>query len=81
MSDEKEKIDRFTELMFGSAPRKKDGKENTEEAAAPLEQSSPDEVNYFQLMSQIDDIMGSWENLKPMIKEFSPVVSFFKKKK
>lgn len=73
-----EDIDPFTRLMFGS---------NRHGRGAPMEQGNEDKVNdqnqvdYVQLMTQLDEIMGSVNRIKPMLKELSPLLDFFKKKK
>ncbi|WP_273122571.1 hypothetical protein [Bacillus weihaiensis] len=79
-SDKKERdrqADPFTELMFGT--RKKDEPSKKEESVKS-ELQGGNEANYFTLMEQIDDIMVSLENLKPMLKEFSPIMDYIKKK-
>jgi hypothetical protein len=74
--EETNTVDRFTEFMFGSRP-------TTRKQEKPInkdEEDQKDEVNYFTLMEQIDDIMVSLENLKPMLKELSPIMEYIKKK-
>ncbi len=71
--------DRFTQLMFGNrVPKRYREQNNMEEKQVEVEQSN--EINYFTLMEQIDDIMVSIENLKPVLKELGPIVDFIKKK-
>ncbi|WP_051475627.1 hypothetical protein [Bacillus sp. J37] len=70
--------DRFTQLMFGNrVPNKYREQHNSQEKQV---EEQNNEVNYFTLMEQIDDIMGSLENLKPVLKEFGPIVDYIKKK-
>ncbi|WP_226670575.1 hypothetical protein [Metabacillus litoralis] len=69
--------DRFSQLMFGS--RSENHHPKVEEIQ-PAQESEKQEVNYFTLMEQIDDIMISVENLKPMLKQFSPLLDYIKKK-
>lgn len=66
-------VDRFSELMFGS--RSSQLKQGNDQ-----EPTKTDEVNYFTLMEQIDDIMGSIDNLKPVFKHFTPIIDYIKKK-
>ena len=66
-------VDRFSALMFGS--RNSQLKQGNDQ-----EQTKTEEVNYFTLMEQIDDIMGSIDNLKPVFKHFTPIIDYIKKK-
>lgn len=70
--------DRFTQLMFGNRVPQRYREQNNLQEKQAEEQSN--EVNYFTLMEQIDDIMASLENLKPVLKEFGPIVDYIKKK-
>ena len=70
--------DRFTQLMFGNRIPKKYREEYNSNEKQEEEQSK--EANYFTLMEQIDDIMNSLENLKPVLQEFAPIVEYIKKK-
>lgn len=74
--------DRFTQLMFGNrVPNKYREQHNSQEKQVEEQvKEQNNEVNYFTLMEQIDDIMGSLENLKPVLKEFGPIVDYIKKK-
>jgi hypothetical protein len=70
--------DKFTQLMFGNrVPKRLQHSSYQEEE----QDNKKEDVNYFTLMGQIDDIMVSLENLKPVLKELSPIMDFFKKKK
>lgn len=70
--------DRFTQLMFGNRIPKK----YSEQYQIPEDEGEQqkDEVNYFMLIEQIDDIMVSLDNLKPILKEFAPILDYIKKK-
>lgn len=69
--------DKFTQLMFGNrVPKRLQHSSHQEE-----QENKKEDVNYFTLMGQIDDIMVSLENLKPVLKELSPIMDFLKKKK
>ncbi|PMC40401.1 hypothetical protein CJ195_01420 [Bacillus sp. UMB0899] len=70
--------DPFTQLMFGNRVPKRYREQNNLQEKQVEEQNN--EVNYFTLMEQIDDIMSSLENLKPVLKEFGPIVDYIKKK-
>ena len=73
--EQDQKVDRFTELMFGRRPNM----ERKEHEIKP-ENTVGDDVNYFTIMEQIGDIMNSIDNLKPVLKEFSPIIDYIKKK-
>lgn len=66
-------VDRFTEFMFGtrSSERNNDQQQTNTEM---------DDVNYFTLLEQIDDIMVSLKDLKPMLEQLSPLMDYIKKK-
>jgi hypothetical protein len=75
------RVDRFSELMFGAKASLREKKENNQyEEDSVQDENKTDEVNYFTLMEQIDDIMSSLENLKPMLKQFAPILDYIKKK-
>ncbi|APH07130.1 hypothetical protein A9C19_14940 [Bacillus weihaiensis] len=63
--------------MFGTRKKEDPSKKEESDKSEPQEGN---EANYFTLMEQIDDIMVSLENLKPMLKEFSPIMDYIKKK-
>ncbi|OAS83876.1 MULTISPECIES: hypothetical protein [Metabacillus] len=74
-------IDRFSEFMFGAKASSREKKENNHQQGDSVhDENKTAEVNYFTLMEQIDDIMSSLENLKPMLKQFSPIMDYIKKK-
>ncbi len=79
MSEEQHKsereieVDPFTRMMFGGPPRR----EITEVKADNNSDKGNEE--YFALMEQVDSIMDSVNKLKPMLKEFSPLLDYFKK--
>ncbi|MED4403176.1 hypothetical protein ABET41_01010 [Metabacillus fastidiosus] len=72
-----EQEDRFTKLMFGTNYKKRNRLPVQKEEI----KEEPDEINYLHLMGQIDDIMTSINNLKPVLEHLSPIVNFIKKKK
>ncbi|WP_404432094.1 hypothetical protein [Sutcliffiella horikoshii] len=80
MSEEQKKVDSeievdpFTKMMFGVQPRRQPAEDITESAS---DKKVGDE--YYALMEQVDSIMESVNKLKPMIKEFSPILDYFKK--
>jgi hypothetical protein len=72
--------DFFSSMMFGD---KKDRSTVDEEASSsPAEDGQePQSGNdFFQLFMQIDEIMGSLNELKPVMKEFTPIVDYIKNK-
>ncbi|WLR42940.1 hypothetical protein LC087_01535 [Bacillus carboniphilus] len=60
----------FDDIMFG---RRKNVQK--EEPSAKEEESIE-----MQMMEQINDIVQSLEELKPMLKEFTPIVNYIKKR-
>lgn len=73
MSKNEEKHDRFSEFMFGSK-----FKRQTEPS---VEKEDNNEINYLHIMEQIDSIMTSVNELKPVLSQLSPIINFIKKKK
>lgn len=67
--------DPFTRLMFGQ-PRR------GENQAGKTEEGNQKKIgeDYYALIEQVDSIMESVNKLKPMLKEFSPIIDYFKKK-
>lgn len=70
--EESVQSDFFTDLMFG----RRQNTPKQEEQNVPKQ----DEVDFFVLMEQIDDIMASLKELKPLLKQFSPIIDYIKKK-
>ncbi|WP_078381443.1 hypothetical protein [Sutcliffiella halmapala] len=70
-----EDIDPFTRMMFGRPIK-------SEKVEPKPEDSSKKKVGeeYYALIEQVDSIMESVNKLKPMLKEFSPLIDYFKKK-
>jgi len=64
--------DFFTNLMFGK--RQSRPKPEIEHS------SQQNEVDYLTLMDQIDDVVTSLKELKPLLKQFSPIINYIKKK-
>ncbi|MGM0874605.1 MAG: hypothetical protein ACQEWV_07330 [Bacillota bacterium] len=73
-------VDRFSELMFGTRPTARKQENKHEPKHSNKDENKTDEVNYFTLMEQINDIMVSLGNLKPILKEFTPIMDYIKKK-
>lgn len=71
-------IDPFDRLMFGNRSRSRNSNDQ-EEVAASTEMQG-DQVDFAQLMKQADDIMTSINKIKPVFKELSPLLDFFRKK-
>lgn len=72
--------DFFSSLMFGEKRERSIKQEEAEESPALDEQVPQSGTDYFQLFMQIDDIMDSLKELKPVLKEFSPILDYFKQK-
>ncbi|MFS0824175.1 hypothetical protein [Bacillus sp. 1P02SD] len=73
---EPSKVDRFDRLMFGPRTR---GDENRAPEKNTISNKT-DEVDFNQLMGQLDDIMTSIGKIKPAFKGLSPFLDFFRKK-
>ncbi|RSK26461.1 hypothetical protein EJF36_06080 [Bacillus sp. HMF5848] len=92
MTEEKEKeiqqadlpeqqLDRFTQLMFGAnGPRRSftSPSDSAQTQRSPEQLNSNQNVDYMQLMQQFDDIMGSVQRLKPLLREITPVIDLLK---
>lgn len=70
--------DRFSQFMFGTRPQQKSNEE-AQPAKETEEQPNGQEIDFIQIMSQIDSIMGSINELKPMFKQITPLLNIFKK--
>jgi hypothetical protein len=66
-------VDRFTEFMFGT---RQSGKNINQQQT----NDEIDNLNYLTLLEQIDDIMVSLKELKPMLEQLSPLMDYIKKK-
>lgn len=62
--------DRFSQLMFGTFPPQRNHPQNKEEEP---------EIDFMQIINQIDSIIGSLNELKPMLKQLTPLLNIFKK--
>ncbi len=72
--------DFFSSMMFGNKKERSKVDEETESSPAADGQEPQSDNDFFQLFMQIDEIMGSLNELKPVLKEFTPIVDFIKKK-
>jgi hypothetical protein len=75
--------DPFTKMMFGANPPRR-YRENTQADNPTTENSTElnqqqDYTQYYTLMQQVDDILGSVDRMKPVLKELSPLLRFLKK--
>ncbi|MFC4320665.1 hypothetical protein [Litchfieldia salsa] len=79
--------DPFTRMMFGanSIGRFRENHQDIvdDKPTADLDKDSTqqqiDYNQYYQLMQQVDDIIGTVERMKPVFRELSPLLDFFKK--
>ncbi|MCH1625881.1 hypothetical protein [Fredinandcohnia quinoae] len=79
-SDPKEpslRDDPFSRLMFGNRQQRGTDEERPE----PIQKDENNQIDYSQLMNQFDEIMASVDKIKPAVKQLSPFLKFFKKKK
>ncbi|TDL80656.1 hypothetical protein [Peribacillus frigoritolerans] len=72
--------DFFSSFMFGNKRERSIEQKEAERTPAPDEQEPQSEPDFFQLFMQIDNIMDSLKELKPVVKEFSPILDYFKQK-
>jgi hypothetical protein len=72
--------DFFNSFMFGDRRELRIEQEETEKRPALDEQEPQSGTDYFSIFMQIDDIMDSIKELKPVVKEFSPILDYFKQK-
>ncbi|WP_077617292.1 hypothetical protein [Bacillus sinesaloumensis] len=75
-SQESPKSDPFDRLMFGQRAKRMEW--NNSEEHTHVNQT--DGADYTQLLNQLGDIMTSIDNLKPLLKELSPLLDYFRKK-
>ncbi len=74
-------VDKFTRLMFGGSPPTRRNQQNSpNKKTTPTNQEQKMDFNqYYTLMQQVDDIMGSYNRIKPMLKDLYPLLDFIKK--
>ncbi|MRX73597.1 hypothetical protein GJU40_15740 [Bacillus lacus] len=90
MSEER---DRFSQFMFGNRRSRVDNREEEQQRKAidedeelggldiePASEIPQMNMEYFQILGQLDDIMTSIQDLKPLIGEISPLLQFIKQK-
>jgi hypothetical protein len=73
---DEERVDYFTKLMFGPIPPHRNVKERLEQKA---NEENLQQIDYVQIMGQVEEIMNSLNQLKPMLRKLSPLLNFFKK--
>jgi hypothetical protein len=70
---------RFDQLMFGNRkPRSHEA--NTPTNKGP-NQSPSQEFDLMGMLQNVDQLMGSFNQFKPMVKQLSPLLDLFKSKK
>ncbi|WP_412968671.1 hypothetical protein [Fredinandcohnia sp. 179-A 10B2 NHS] len=75
--------DPFDRLMFGNGNRNRSrssSRSNKQEEVADSTEMLGDQVDFAQLMKQADDIMTSINKIKPVFKDLSPLLDYFRKK-
>lgn len=74
MNDDKDQqnIDPFTRMMFGNQRRSASKNSQNKEPQ--------NEADFSTLLQQLDDIMNSYDKIKPAIKELSPLLDLLKLK-
>jgi hypothetical protein len=72
-----EQFDRFSRLMFGSfPPRSHQSHDNT---PVQNESSSQQGLDFMQLMQNIDTLVASFDQLKPLMKKITSLIDMLKK--
>jgi|GEM_PF-702346 len=71
--------DRFSRLMFGAFPPPQTPTREQVEREYANPSASAQEVDFVQLMENVNAIVSSLEKLKPLIKKISPLMDLFKK--
>jgi hypothetical protein len=67
--------DRFSRLMFGPFPPRQAIKKDETNFSEP-----PHQIDFMQLMKDIDTLVSSFEKFKPIIKQITPLFNLFKNK-
>jgi hypothetical protein len=70
---------RFDQLMFGN--RKPPSNESKPTTSQGSNQSSSEEFDFMGMLQNVDQLMGSFNQFKPMVKQLSPLLDLFKSKK
>ncbi|PLT30387.1 hypothetical protein [Peribacillus deserti] len=71
------KQDRISEFMFGTRHTKQENKTQDHGKIADLIST----IDLNQLMNQVDSIMTVYDQVKPAIKQLSPIMDIFLKRK
>ncbi|MDX8364455.1 hypothetical protein [Cytobacillus sp. IB215665] len=78
-------VDPFSRFLFGPPRDRNRQTQNFGEQQQPNVNQTPpqqnDEIDYVKIMEQLNDIYNSYNQLKPMMKELTPLFNFFKKSK
>lgn len=71
-----EQFDRFSRLMFGPFPPRP---RQPRDASVQNESSSEQGLDFSQLMQNIDTLISSFDQLKPLMKKITSFVNMLKK--
>ncbi|BDG48398.1 MULTISPECIES: hypothetical protein [Parageobacillus] len=71
-----EQADRFSRLMFGSFPPRS---RQSRDESVQNEFSSQQGLDFSQLMQNIDTLISSFDQLKPLMKKITSFVNMLKK--
>ena len=71
-----EQFDRFSRLMFGPFPPRS---RQSRDASVQNESSSEQGLDFSQLMQNIDTLISSFDQLKPLMKKITSFVNMLKK--
>jgi hypothetical protein len=69
-------LDRFSRLMFGSFPPSRQSNDSPSMQHNAPSQQSPD---FMQLFQNIDTLVASLDQLKPLMKKITSIVDMLKK--
>ena len=71
-----EQFDRFSRLMFGAFPPRS---HQSHDSPSVRNESSPQQgLDFMQLMQNIDTLMSSFDQLKPLMKKITSLVDMLK---
>ncbi|WP_026693270.1 hypothetical protein [Peribacillus kribbensis] len=79
MDSSQRRGDAFAEFMFGRKPEAPSSKKETSTAQKLTDLTA--NIDLDQLFTHVDSIMNIYSQFKPAIKQLSPVIQLFKKKK
>jgi hypothetical protein len=76
----------FDRIMFGAKREPSNVEDKTPSTASTTEKtpstpSTTEQFDFMNLIQSVDQLMGSVNKFKPMVKQFAPLLDLFKTKK